>query len=135
MVNWYWLLTAVLTDKDHIHTTPNHTHPEHNHTITIAAHTHNIPHTHNIEHTHNIPAHSHDITYGIHEEETSPTIVPSVSRDNGLTYGLPLGSYTKEQQLDITRFIDTAGDKIIKFESTTRTRLSVQVTIKLDIKA
>ena len=127
---------AVLTDKDHIHTTPNHTHPEHNHTITIAAHTHNIPHTHNIEHTHNIPAHSHDITYGIHEEENSPTIVPSVSRDNGLTYSLPIGSYSKSQEnLDITSFIDTLGSKMIKFESSTRARLSVQVTIKLDIKA
>ena len=102
-------------------------------------HTHGIPHTHNIEHNHTVPAHSHDITYGIFEEETSPTIVPSISRDNGLTYSLPIGSYTKDQEnLDITRFIDKAGSKMIKFTSTTlpsRARLSVQIEIKLDIKA
>ena len=62
--------------------------------------------------------------------------MPSISRDNGLTYSLPIGSYTKDQEnLDITRFIDTVGSKMIKFESSTRARLSVQITIKLDIKA
>ncbi|GAI86793.1 unnamed protein product, partial [marine sediment metagenome] len=74
------------------------------------------------------------------EEENSPTIVPSISRDNGLTYSLPIGSYTKDQEnLDITRFIDTKGSKIIRFTSTditnTRARLGVQIEIKLDIKA
>ena len=118
------------THPNHTHSTPDHTHPAHTHTVTIAAHTHNI------EHTHNVPAHSHGITYGIFEEETSPTIMPSISRDNGLTYSLPIGSYTKNQEtLDITRFIDTAGSKIIKFTSNLRARLSVQIEIKLDIKA
>ncbi|GAH39576.1 unnamed protein product, partial [marine sediment metagenome] len=144
---------AVTVIKGHVHTVYNHTHPghthtvtianhnhtvtiaNHNHTVTIAAHTHNIPHTHNIEHTHTVPAHSHNITYGIFEEETSPTIVPSISRDNGLTYSLPMGSYQKDQELDITRFIETSGNKIIKFESNKRARLSVQVTIRLDVKA
>jgi len=141
----------VAVDKNHTHTVPNHTHPAHAHTVTIAAHTHvggththNIEHTHtvtitshthNIEHTHNVPAHSHGITYGIFEEENSPTIVPSISRDNGRTYSLPLGSYTTNQELEITRFIDTAGSKIIKFTSNMRARISVQVTIKLDVKA
>jgi len=136
---------------DHTHSTPAHTHPAHSHTVTIASHTHvggththNIEHTHtvtitshthNIEHTHTVPAHSHGITYGIFEEENSPTIVPSISRDNGLTYSLPLGSYTTNQELDITRFIDTMGSKIIKFTSNARTRISVQITVKLDVKA
>lgn len=119
------------TGGSHTHTGGTHTHNiEHTHTVTIAAHTHNIPHTHTF------PAHSHDITYGIFEEETSPTIVPSISRDNGLTYSLPIGSYTKDQEnLDITRFIDKAGSKMIKFTSNARARLSVQITMKLDIKA
>jgi len=129
----------------HTHTVSNHTHtvsiPNHTHTVTIDNHTHTVSnHTHTVtiadhDHTVTIEDHSHDITYGIHEEENSPTIVPSISRDNGLTYSLPIGSYTKDQELDITRFIDTRGSKIIKFTSNTRTRLSVQVTVKLDIKA
>lgn len=136
------------TVANHTHSTPNHTHTggSHTHTVTIAAHTHTVTiaahthtggsHTHNIEHTHNIPAHSHDITYGIHEEETSPTIQVFISRDNGETYSLPLGSYTKDQgNLDITRFIDTVGEKVIKFTSDVRCRISARVLLKLDIKA
>jgi len=83
----------------------------------------------------NLKEHVHPADYGIFEEETSPTIMPYISRDNGLTYGLPLGSYTKDRELDITRFIDTKGSKMIKFESSVRARLSVQITIKLDISA
>ncbi|MBA7546346.1 hypothetical protein ES705_38736 [subsurface metagenome] len=110
------------THPNHYHTTPNHTHPTHAHTVTIPNHTH--------------PNHTHTAVYGIFEEETSPTIVPSISRDNGLTYSLPIGSYTKDQEnLDITRFIDKAGSKMIKFTSNIRARLSVQIEIKLDIKA
>ena len=112
------------THPNHTHSTPNHTHPAHSHTVTIAAHTHVGG------------AHTHGITYGIHEEENSPTVVPSISRDNGLTWSLPIGSYTKDQEnLDVTRFIDTKGSKMIRFTSTTRARLSVQITIKLDIRA
>lgn len=114
------------THPNHTHSTPDHTHPEHSHTV--SNHTHSTP-----DHTH--PNHTHSAVYGIFEEETSPTIQVFISRDNGLTYSLPLGSFTKDQQLDITRFIDTAGSKIIKFTSDVRARLSVQIEIKLDIKA
>ena len=133
------------THPNHTHSTPNHTHPAHSHTVAnhthtvnIANHTHTVAnHTHTVaNHTHSTPNHTHDITYGIFEEETSPTIMPYISRDNGLTYGLPLGSYSKDQEnLDITRMIDTSGNKLIKFESNARTRISVQITIKLDISA
>jgi len=82
-----------------------------------------------------IRTHTHDITYGIFEDSTSPTVMIYISKDNGLTYSLPLGSYTADQSLDITRFIDTAGSKMIKFTSNARARLSVQIEIKLDIKA
>ena len=108
----------------HTHSTPNHTHPAHTHTVTIAAHTHTGG------------THTHGITYGIFEDSTSPTVQVFISRDNGLTYSLAIGSYTEDQEnIDITSFIDTVGSKMIKFESDARTRLSVQVTIKLDIKA
>ena len=130
---------------DHTHTTPDHTHPAHTHTVTIGNHTHTVvdhthtvvDHTHTVDnHTHTTPNHTHDITYGIHEEVTSPTIQVSISRDNGETYSLPLGSYTSDQgNLDITRFIDTVGEKVIKFTSDVRCRISARVLLKLDIKA
>ena len=112
----------------------------HVHVVTIAAHTHTGgAHTHTVTiaaHTHTGGAHTHGITYGIFEDSTSPTVMLYVSRDNGLTYSLPTGSYTADHEnLDITSMIDTAGSKMIKFESNARTRLSVQITIKLDIKA
>lgn len=122
--------TSTVLDHYHVYYKAN------SQTLLASAHAHTVDnHTHNIPHTHSVPAHTHGITYGIFEEKTSPTVIPFVSRDNGLTYSLPMGSYTKDQSLDITRFIDNAGSKIIKFESNARTRLSVQVTIKLDIKA
>ncbi|MBA7531864.1 hypothetical protein ES705_24088 [subsurface metagenome] len=146
------------THPNHYHTTPDHTHPSHTHTVanhthTVANHTHTTPnHTHpNHYHTtpnhthpshthttpnHTHPNHTHGAVYGIFEEGTSPTIVPSISRDNGKTYGLPMGSYSKSQEnLDITALINNAGSKIIKFESDKRARISVQIEIKLDIRA
>ncbi len=135
------------THPNHYHSTPNHTHPahthtvaNHTHTVTIAAHTHTGgAHAHTVTvaaHTHTGGAHTHGITYGIFEDSTSPTVMIYVSRDNGLTYSLPLGSYTEDHEnLDITNKIDTVGSKMIKIESNARTRLSVQITIKLDISA
>jgi len=138
------------TVNNHTHTVADHTHSvaDHTHTVTIAAHTHvggahthtvtTSNHTHTVTiaaHTHTGGAHTHGITYGIYEDSTSATVMFCVSRDNGLTYSLPGGSYSGNQEnLDITRFIDTAGSKMIKFTSNARTRLSVQITIKLDIK-
>jgi len=112
----------------------------HTHTVTVAAHTHTGgAHTHTVTvaaHTHTGGAHTHGITYGIFEDSTSPTVMLYVSRDNGLTYSLPTGSYTADHEnLDITSMIDTAGGKMIKFTSNARTRLSVQITVKLDISA
>jgi len=140
------------TVADHTHTVAvaNHTHTvaDHTHTVTVAAHTHTggahthtvttSNHTHTVTiaaHTHTGGAHTHGITYGIYEDSTSPTIMFYVSRDNGLTYSLPVGSYTADHEnLDITSMIDTAGGKLIKFTSNARTRLSVQITISLNIK-
>ena len=118
---------------------PAHTHSIANHTHTVADHTHSVAaHTHTVTvaaHTHTGGAHTHGITYGIYEDSTSPTVILFVSKDNGLSYSLPAGSYSADHEnLDITNLITTAGSKIIKFTSNARTRLSVQVTIKLDIK-
>ena len=141
--------THTVSISNHTHTVADHTHTvaDHTHTVTIAAHTHTggahthtvttSNHTHTVTitaHTHTGGAHTHGITYGIYEDSTSPTVMFYVSRDNGLTYSLPVGSYTADHEnLDITSMIDTAGGKLIKFTSNARTRLSVQVTIKLDI--
>jgi len=127
------------TVDNHTHTVDNHTHTvaDHTHTVAVANHTHTVDnHTHTVaDHTHSTPNHTHDITYGIYEDSTSPTVMFYVSRDNGLTYSLPVGSYTADHEnLDITSMIDTAGGKLIKFTSNARTRLSVQITISLNIK-
>ena len=98
---------------NHAHTTPDHTHPNHTHTI---------------------PAHNHDITYGIFEDDTAPTIKFSVSQDGGVGYSREYGNTPVDQELlDITDSITKTGSKILKFESTTRARLTVQVEIKVDI--
>lgn len=81
-------------------------------------------------------AHTHALTYGIYEETNSPSIKFSISEDNGITYGDIVGTYTEDKlNIDISSLIDTVGIKILKFESTARARLNIQVTIKIDIKA
>jgi len=103
------------TVSNHTHTTPNHTHPSHSHTVSN---------------------HTHNINFGIHEEDNSPTIGFQISRDNGKTYGNILGRYTTDiENLEIKDYINKSGSYIIKFTSSARARLSVQITIKLDINA
>ena len=105
----------------------SHTHGQAIHYHAVKAHTHP-------SHTHVIPAHSHDITYGIYEEDTNPTIKFSVSQDGGVAYGQEYANLAIDRELiDITEDITTTGSKIIKFESTARTRLTVQVEVKVDI--
>lgn len=104
-----------------------------------ADHTHTIPnHTHGMSHTHdvNIPNHTHDITYGIYEEDNSPAIQFAVSNNEGNSYSDIYGPFKENQSaIDITNDITGSGSKLVKFESTARVRLSVQITVKLDIKA
>lgn len=105
--------------NNHSHTTPNHTHP---------SHTHSTP-----DHTH--PAHTHDVEYGIYEEDNTPTIKFSVSQDGGIGYSKEYGRVpTNQLLLDVTDSITGSGSKVIKFESTVRARLTVQIEVKLDIK-
>ncbi|GAH38749.1 unnamed protein product [marine sediment metagenome] len=123
---WY---THAVSLHSHTHTVyiPNHTHTvtigNHTHTVTIAAHTHVGG------------AHTHDITYGIHEEETSPTIKFYISDTGEDHYSDTFfGGYTADKaNIDITDYITSVGSKMIKFTSTTRTRLSVQIEIKLEV--
>lgn len=107
----------------------------HSHSVTIAAHTHTTPnHSHNIEHTHTTPNHTHTIDFGIYEENNSPSVTLFVSRDAGYTYPYEIGTYSANQvSLDITSFVDSPGSKMLKFESTTLGRLSVQIEITLDV--
>ena len=113
------------THPNHTHSTPAHTHPNHTHTVTIAAHTHTGG------------AHTHDITYGIHEEENSPTIKFYISDTGEENYSNTFfGGYTADKaNINITDYITSVGSKMIKFTSTTRTRLSVQIEVKLAITA
>lgn len=110
-----------IPNQNHTHSTPNHTHPNHSHDIS--------------NHTHDISNHTHAAQYGIFEEDTTPIISFSVSQDGGVGYGKGYGKVAINQELiNITDSITTVGSKVIKFESTTRARLTVQVEIKLDIK-
>lgn len=106
----------------------NHTHrvsiPNHKHSISID------------NHTHSTPDHTHDVTYGIHEEDNSPAVKFAISNNEGNSYSDIYGPFKENQSaIDITNEIIGSGSKLIKFESTARARLSVQITVKLDIKA
>ena len=125
----YLLLnTAAFNQLDeHTHSTPNHTHPGHTHTV--AAHSHTVA-----AHSHTVPAHQHGLTFGIYEENNSPTIGFQISSDNGLTYGDILGQFTSDViNLEIKDYVTKVGSYIIKFTSSARGRLSAQLTAKLDI--
>ena len=118
---------SLIVIADHTHDVPDHQHTTPNHQHATPAHTHP-------NHQHTIPAHNHDITYGIFEEDTSPTIKFSVSQDNGVSYSKAYGNTPIDQELlDITDSITRTGSKILKFEATTRTRLTVQIEVKVDI--
>ena len=80
---------------------------------------------------------SGDESFGIYEEDNSPTIKLYVSENEGISYNaIFFGGYTtKQTDMDITSLLSGSGDKLLKFESSARARLSVQVTVKLDIKA
>jgi len=103
--------------------------------LTLNTHTHSVyNHQHGISHTHTTPAHTHDITYGIYEETTSPTINVYVSND-GTNYGSSIGAYTTDQ-LDIALTgISGTGFKRVKFTSNVRTRITAWVMCKVDITA
>ena len=112
----------------HTHTVANHTHR-----VTIAAHTHTVTIA---AHTHTGGAHTHAITFGIYEEDNSPTIGFQISKDNGETFGSVLGTYTNNiASLELKDYIASSGGYIIRFTSTARARLAVQLTCKLDITA
>lgn len=111
--------------SNHQHTVSNHTHPNHQHTTPN--------HTHP-NHQHSTPNHTHSLTFGIFEDSTSPTIHYHI--DNGTGYGGPSANYTTDQlDLVITGSISGTGFKRIKFESTTRARVSAWTLIKLDLTA
>ena len=121
-----WVVDGMMS-KIHTHTVVNHTHTvtisDHTHTVTVAAHTHTGG------------AHAHNITYGVHEEENSPTIKFYISDTGEDSYSNTFfGGYTADKaNINITDYITSAGSKMIKFTSTTRTRLSVQIEVKLAI--
>lgn len=132
--------THTVSIPNHYHSTPNHTHPSHTHTTpnhTHPNHTHSTPnHTHP-NHTHDISDHTHAAQYGIFEEDTSPTIHFYISEDPvGLWKGKH-GGYTEDQSnIDITSYLTAGiGEKMLRFTSDVRCRISARILLKLDIKA
>ena len=124
----------------HCHCIGNHVHclcsSQFQHCHCTGDHTHSttLPnHCHGIEHTHSTPDHTHTVGHNIYEEINSPSIVLKVYSGVAWT---TVGTYTTDQtDLDITSLITTSGWKIIRFESTTRTRIFCSVDLKLDITA
>jgi len=110
----------------------------HTHTHTVANHTHSVPsHTHSVPvHNHTIPAHDHALTFGIYEEDQSPTINVYISND-GINYGDSIGEYDAEDDtLDISiSGISGSGWKSIKFTSNALARISAIVMCKIDLTA
>lgn len=94
-----------------------------------------ILHSHYMgDHSHTTPNHTHDLTFGIYEEDNSPAIKFSISKDGGITYGDIIGTYTQDKlNVEISSLVDSVGAKILKFEATDLARLAVQVEIKLDV--
>ena len=85
----------------------------------------------------NLKDHVHPAVYGIFEEDTSPTIKFYVSENEGISYNdIFFGGYTEDtSNVEITSLLEGSGSKLLRFDSTTRARLSIQIEIKLDIKA
>ncbi len=110
--------------------------PGHIHTVAIPSHYHYVyPHTHYVyPHTHTIPPHAHEINFGIYEVDKHPSITLYVSRDGGGTYPYRIGTYSSSQDfIEITQYVDTPGNKMLKFEATDLGRVSTQIEIKVDI--
>lgn len=79
---------------------------------------------------------SGDDSIGITEEDNSPTVGFQISSDNGLTYGSILGKYADDlEDLELKDYIEESGNYIMRFTTSARGRLSVQLEVKLDIKA
>jgi len=76
-------------------------------------------------------------SYGMHEEDNSPTICFYLSEDNGMTWGQKHGPYTEGQaDIEVTKLlVRGSGKKKIKFESDVLTGISASVMVKLDLKA
>lgn len=110
--------------------------PGHIHTVAIPSHYHYVyAHTHYVyPHTHTIPPHAHEINFGIYEVDKHPSITLYVSRDGGGTYPYRIGTYSSSQDfIEITQYVDTPGNKMLKFEATDLGRVSTQIEIKVDI--
>jgi hypothetical protein len=112
--------THNISDHTHNVTIPNHTHsvsiPDHVHLVVLPDHTHGMDHTHDVTipdhthdmpHTHSIPAHTHDIEYGIFEGPTPSTVTVRV--DGNVVPGLS----TSADELDIIPYLaKDAGGRI-----------------------
>lgn len=132
--------THTVSSHTHSVTLDNHTHTigSHSHNVTLGNHDHTVSnHSHNVtiaDHVHTVGSHSHNINFGIYEIDTHPDVTLYVSRDGGATYPYRIGTYSNNQELiEITQYVDSPGNKMLKFEATDLGRLSAQIEIKVDI--
>jgi phage minor structural protein len=107
--------TRLLTDNGSVGwvSVPDHAHglKSHFHRFNLSAHSHNMDHTHqmdhthNIDHTHEIPAHSHEIEFGIWEGPIPGSV--QVRVDGVLVPGLT----TAGEEIDIVPYLskDNSG--------------------------
>jgi len=75
-------------------------------------------------------------SYGIYEEDNTPTITFYLSEDDGMTWGQKRGPYTTDQaDIEVTKLlVRGSGKKKIKFKTTALTGISASVMVKADIK-
>lgn len=88
-----------------------------------------MSHTHTVD----LPNHTHDVVFGIFEENNSPSL--TVNTDNGSGYGTPIGYSADQLNIDLTSRFSGSGWKKIKFSASARCRISYVLECKLDISA
>jgi hypothetical protein len=84
-------------------------------------------------HDHIVYAHSHDIGFGIFEEQNFPTI--DIYTDNGSYYIYRFTSTVDRLDYDLTSYFSTTGWKGIKFVVNKRCRIAYNIQLKIDIDA
>lgn len=107
---------------------PTNSSGEHSHTL--YSHNHFITHEHNIT----IPAHTHDITYGIYESTSAAGC--KVYVDGTLRLDNGGAGYSADQaNLDLTQWVSTAGWHTIEISSTQLGRINAAYFVQVYVGA
>ena len=99
---------------------------DHTHNI---GHNHNIEHVHGIAHTHNIPAHTHDIEYGIYEATTPQNVTIAIDGiDRTTALGGPFNS--NQANLNLTSLVQLPGWHSLSIGSSRLGRINASLFIQ-----